>query len=328
MNMNKGDDPDEAAIRWAARRMSQEMSAEEWSAYESWRAIPENLEAEARLDDALTRVDAAGPDALAKSFEEELFSAAEAEAEAEGRAGGRHFPLAASVAAAVFALAAVITVVGRSSTSPAEILITERGEIKMEGLPDGSAVNLNSNTQLSIRYKESRRVAEIDKGDVHFNVVSNPDRPFLVKTPHAEVSVVGTSFAVSVRDDVSSIYVTSGNVVAGARDMRVSLFPGDYVAIDAVGEVSAVEAFEEDLALSWREGVARFRGAKLKDVVRELNRHFDKVIAFDAAEIGDRRVTGEFDIQDQAAAVAALALAFDLAADERDDRIVLVRTAQ
>ncbi len=331
MTERRIDDPDEAAIYWAARIMSQDMSAEEQAAYETWRSEPGNAEAEARLAGAVARIDSFATELLARSFEGELSDAAEACSPPEASRNpvvARRFPIAASIAVAAISVAVAVGFINRPSPTPVETFVTLRGEQQLAALADGTAVNLNSDTSLSVSYEATRRLARMTKGDAHFDVARDSARPFIVETPHATVSVTGTAFTVSVREAASSVYVTSGSVVARGDEAQVSLSPGEAVDIDAQGAPSPVEAFDEHMVLAWRDGVARFRDERLKEVVWVLNRYFDKAIAFDAVEIGDLRVTGEFDIQDQAAAIAAISLAFDLEADERGDSIVLRNTTE
>ena len=99
---------------------------------------------------------------------------------------------------------------------PAELLhiATTNNETKQITLPDESIVWLNENTSLSYpkKFKRSERTVQLS-GDAVFEVVSNPEQPFMVQSEALAVKVLGTKFNVKVRKEITpSVHVLHGKV--------------------------------------------------------------------------------------------------------------------
>ncbi|WP_165933507.1 FecR family protein [Arundinibacter roseus] len=82
-------------------------------------------------------------------------------------------------------------------------------------LSDGSKVLLDPNSRLRIseEFGQTRREVFLD-GDASFDIVKNPQKPFLVYTEKLVTKVLGTSFRVTAKAENQSVYVsvTSGKV--------------------------------------------------------------------------------------------------------------------
>ena len=323
----------ELAAFWKAREMSGEMSAGERAAMAQWLATDENQKAYAELETAIERSEEACVGALADELEHELAAFADHEERANGfwrRLAPRGaMRIAASVALAVAVGATALTAVDWTSPERFEHAAqyaTNIGEDETAGLPDGSTVALNTSTDLSVNYNADRRLAQLERGEAVFDVARDKDRPFFVQTPHAEIKVTGTVFDVKTSADESVVYVISGAVNVRPRaGGDALLLAGDKIAIDASGAAGPVSRFDASLLLAWRSGAARFRETPLAEVVSELNRYFASPLVLSDPSLGALPVTGEFDIDDQSAAVDALTLIFDLETRRDGNEVVLYR---
>ncbi|NWG92089.1 MAG: FecR domain-containing protein [Parvularculaceae bacterium] len=312
----------DAADRWMARKHSGAMNADERRAFEEWLASSaENRRAFAEVERALERVDAAGEALLEAEFEDQLRDAAAS----EERSGGRRATLIAA-SLAVFAVAGVVALhlSGRGG-SPAPVAYeTAIGESEKIALADGSEIELNTNSRITVAYDASARSVAIEQGEAFFDVEKDRERPFLVKTRLAEIAVTGTSFNVSAFGDGAMVNVLTGVVaVKPLNGLEVTLLAGDAVRIGADGSAGAVARFDPTLVFAWRTGKARFHEEPLRNVVATLNRHFETPIILEDERLGDLPVTGEFDIKDRATAVTALALIFGLESRDEPARTVL-----
>ncbi|GAB4519961.1 MAG: hypothetical protein Kow00133_06020 [Amphiplicatus sp.] len=318
--MRENPNRDEEAARWMARRLSGGMSAEETAGFEAWLADPANRAAFEACAAAAASLDAHVPSILAASFEEELY---EEEAARQMRRRSRTVgALAASLAAV--AAAVVIAVFAVGGGEAVAQYATGRGETLRISLADESVVTLNTASRIEVAYSKRARRVHLAQGEVLFDVRRDPEKPFLVATRHGEVAVTGTVFAIRLDDAQTDVFVVSGAVsVAPPTNGAVMVLAGQRVAIDERGRSSAVEAFDPNLALAWREGKARFRNALLGEAIAELNRYFERPVALGDSALADLPVTGEFDIRDQQTAINALAVAFDLEPRAENGRIVL-----
>lgn len=307
---------EEAALRWRARLMSGDASPAERLEFQRWlAAAPENADSFRRLEAALSGLDAHGAEILAREFEREL-------AALSGRPPMRRRWVAAAVAAAVAALA--LPAVHFFNPAPAaEVFATRVGERRTVELADGSRVTLNTSTRMTAELRRGRRDVRLEQGEALFTVAHDSGRPFTVTTGRAVVVVTGTVFNVRAGKDASSVYVVSGSVAVSALPgADATLIAGDAIHVSASG-ASRIERFDAGAVLAWREGRLKFAETRLGEAVAELNRYFATPIALDEAGLADLPLTGEVPTDDQNAAVAAVAMAFDLEVRRESGRIVL-----
>jgi transmembrane sensor len=186
---------------------------------------------------------------------------------------------------------------------------TRLGERRTEALPDGSIVQLNTASRVTVRYAPSRRQVEIDRGEAHFDVTPDPRRPFVVRAAGREIRAVGTAFNVRVdQNGRLQVTVTEGRIAvrAAAIEPAVASDVGSQRAagsgpvghnpvredqIDAgqrltmLGGQWEVEALQPDVLssqLAWQRGMLIFDGEPLDAALAEVSRYAD--VRF---EIGD-----------------------------------------
>lgn len=95
------------------------------------------------------------------------------------------------------------------STPPASavVLLPEK-----RTLPDGSQVELKPGAQIAVDYVGTFRRVALQKGEAHFQVAKNKDRPFIVSAGGIEVRAVGTAFSVDLGSKEVDVLVTEGRV--------------------------------------------------------------------------------------------------------------------
>lgn len=76
-------------------------------------------------------------------------------------------------------------------------VVTKNGNRTKIVLPDGSGVWLNAGSKLEYDKSFGKTIREVHlDGEAYFDVVKNPERPFIVKTHAANIKVLGTTFNV------------------------------------------------------------------------------------------------------------------------------------
>src|SRR5690606_23248529 len=73
---------------------------------------------------------------------------------------------------------------------------TALGEVLRLPLADGSAVTLNSASEIRVDFSASHRQIDLLRGEALFDVARDVRRPFVVAADGVEVVAVGTSFSV------------------------------------------------------------------------------------------------------------------------------------
>jgi transmembrane sensor len=86
------------------------------------------------------------------------------------------------------------------------------GQIAIKTLDDGSKVTLSAKSDMEVTYYRHQRHVLLKEGEAIFEVVKDPDRPFIVETDTAIVTVLGTRFAVNRLDNLVRVSVDHGTV--------------------------------------------------------------------------------------------------------------------
>lgn len=190
-------------------------------------------------------------------------------------------------------------------------IVTGRGETAERRLPDGSTVRVAADTALDVDFAGTARRVAIRRGEAYFDVLPDPDRPFIVDGGAARVRVTGTAFNVERAERRASVVVARGSVEVSLPDGSAteSLTPGERVdARD--GGLGSAETVDLDMELGWMSGRIAFSQQPLGDVVAALQRQTDARIAL-RGDLSGRLVSGSFPLSDVDANLDALAAAVD-----------------
>lgn len=86
------------------------------------------------------------------------------------------------------------------------------GQIAIKMLDDGTKVTLSAKSDMEVTYYRHERHVLLKEGEAVFEVTKDPDRPFVVETDTAKVTVLGTRFAVNRLEQVVRVSVDHGRV--------------------------------------------------------------------------------------------------------------------
>ena len=202
---------------------------------------------------------------------------------------------------------------------------TAPGERRTVTLKDGSRIDLNGASRLSVKFSRGQRRTTLD-GEAVFDVAKDTSRPFYITSGDRQVRVVGTQFDVRRRDGRFSVTVARGVVevapVASASGATLRLTAGhrlDHTEGAADGHVSSVVAEE---ALGWRGGRLIYRDAPMGDVVADLNAQFSRPITLSDG-VGSLRFSGVLRVDDQDEVVRRLASLAPISSTVTKNEIVL-----
>jgi transmembrane sensor len=337
---------EESAGEWAVRVAEGGLSEEEKAAFQSWYA------ANARHREAFSRLSQLWGhcDALA-----ELTDHAKADITCASRAGGgsgevgglRYLPgrralLAASLASIALLVASTLDdkvmvlqfpAAGETYETLAETAVGERTTLH---LPDGSSLELNTATQVTVRYSPGARVVRLTRGEAHFTVASDPQRPFSVHVADRLVTAVGTAFTVQLRRDAVEVTVAEGRVslaepqvasvgtAAAERSVSLPELQAGQSALWREGrrQIAALAPAELERKLAWRHGMLAFAGEPLLQVLEEIGRYTDIVIEVTDPALRDLPVAGRLRIDDVESMLQALQLMADVRVERLNDRHV------
>ncbi|MBS74760.1 FecR domain-containing protein [Variovorax sp. CY25R-8] len=174
---------------------------------------------------------------------------------------------------------------------------TATGERRHLTLPDGSGLDLDTASAVSLDFDDTQRLLRHRAGEILIETAPDP-RPFLVQTAHASLRALGTRFVVRSDDARGRL-----GVLEGAVEIRPARNPGAPVIVPAgrqaffsATSVSAPRALPAG-ADAWARGVLYAEEMRLADFAAELARYRSGALHCDpaAAEI---RVSGAFQLDD------------------------------
>lgn len=165
-------------------------------------------------------------------------------------------------------------------------------------LPDGTAVWLNSSTELT--YKGGSLFGEREaylKGEAYFEVKKNTLRPFVVNARGVRTKVLGTKFNVRARSSEKQVVTTlfQGSVqMYGHPEEKEGtvLTPGQTFSIDVESGRSGVYAFNRPQeVLLWIKGELRFTDEQLGNIMDCLSKVYNVNIDFADSSLKNKRFT-------------------------------------
>lgn len=160
-------------------------------------------------------------------------------------------------------------------------------------LEDGTSVHLNAQSCLKIPEQFSGKQREVYlEGEAYFEVTSDNDRPFVVKTVRADVAVLGTKFNVSTYPDDERWLATlvQGKVQVSRGTRRLLLSPGEQVSITESGEMSkkTVDVYPY---IAWTSGRFVFHDERLDHIMQSLRRWYDFDVFYTSPEVKELHFT-------------------------------------
>lgn len=320
---------DGRAEAWLARLNSPECTNEDRAAFEDWLAeSPANV-------DAYLEVEAIHASAR-QLASDDLLRAATRRARRTAAGDRRQlWPRLATAAALAASLVLAIGIYHRPKkppTGPVLRFATTVGEQRSLTLADGTAMRLDTDSLVRVRFAGDERVVEVDRGRVQFKVGTDPQRPFLVKAGSSTVRDVGTTFQVSHVDAEVSVGLIEGAVMVSARDgakTEATLAPGEQIRIDPQGRLHAKQPLDLAVAQAWPQGELIFKARRLDHLLEEMNRYSRTRLRLADPALGAVTISGVFHIDDQPALVAALEQGWGIQAEHVGaDEIVLSKAGQ
>lgn len=202
---------------------------------------------------------------------------------------------------------------------------TATGEQRQLMLGDGSLVQLNTDSAISVDYSASLRRLILHRGEAWFKVTADPARPFEVETDYGTVRALGTAFDV----DNGNGQIT---VTVYEHAVRVRLRDGEQV--ERLLEGSAL-SFGQDIinfeqradlakASAWRQQRMIFQNRPLQDVIHELNRYRKGRIVIADESLNPLPLTGVFDTDSPEEALQMIRQSLKLSEYRITDRLVFL----
>lgn len=285
------------AIRWLTRQSSGEFSKSEQRALDEWLAQDQaNRDEYERIRSYLESVS----QLTTPSFPELR------EARAYGKL--RLLPYAAAAGVAFLAIISALWWSKASLDDPAQTFATAKGEQKSIVLADGTQVNLNTNTRISVNFDSSSRNVLLEQGEAYFTIGEDRHRPFEITAGEGRIRDIGTKFNVFNNAGDVSVVVTEGRVMVETSQSGhfVSMGSGSRLNYDPKGNISKYETVDVHPYIAWLSGRLSFKETSLDELAAQVSRYHDVRFVFEDSKVRDFRVSGTFKASELDSLLSAL----------------------
>ena len=197
-------------------------------------------------------------------------------------------------------------------------------------LPDGSRVDLHKGATLQYQgsFNSVDRQVEL-RGEAFFQVTHDPAKPFSIRTAHAILEDMGTSFLVKGGKDSDEVFVETGKVKFTDRDdpsHSIILLSGRSAALTENQFTQSTAANRS--FMSWKTGVLDFRDELLEQAVEEIGSFYQVPVSVSPdlrSDAGKITITARFDRQSLEEAIEDIRLMTKLTIKRKKDVLVFSR---
>jgi transmembrane sensor len=228
------------------------------------------------------------------------------------RAVRRPAPAFAWGAGLAMAAAVVATLaVGLWRAYPADlapqVYQTARGQVLQVALKDGTRLQLNGDTRLTVQIGARRRQVNLERGQAFFDVAHEATRPFEVRAAASRAVVLGTAFDLDVTRQAVELSVYRGRVRFGALDRPTATLDVDagrrtVLQGENLEPLERFDAVQDD----WRDGWFDSDGVTLGQLAEELNRRSGPLVVVQTPKVAAIRISGRFKLNAPDQLLAAL----------------------
>lgn len=300
---------EEDAARWLLRREEPGWTEADAGALEVWLAeSPAHQAAFWRLEHGWRRAD-------------RLAARPPAAPERKPPWSRRFAPLAAALAA----LAGVAVWLGHDAAG--RVYTTDVGGHEIAPLPDGTRVELNTDTKLRADVTREHREVWLDKGEAYFEVAHDKAHPFTIYAGKRKVTVLGTRFSVRRTGDEVQVTVVEGKVRVDPVEAQkptppTVLTPGQIaIAKGAATLVTPKTVAAAQSELSWRQGMLVFDQYTVERAAEEFNRYNRRKIVVTSPDAAAIRIGGTFETDNIDGFVELLQQGYGLKIEKTDDAV-------
>lgn len=254
----------------------------------------------------------------------------------------------AAVVAAV-AMAGAVALASWQGAAPVSIgekITTGYGQVRSLHLQDGTLLQLDVDSAVTIRFDRRRRRVVVDRGRAYFEVTRDSGRPFSVRVGRSLIRDIGTAFDVDRRPAGTTITVAQGRIQVwrseqgesdsgawrswlGGRqplvDPIASLGAGQQVRVNGTGRVVALGKVDVEQSLAWTRGLVAFDNEAVAVVADKFNRYNKLQIGVADPRIAALKISGTFDVHDTSAFLTFLGSLPGVVIDIRAQRAIVHR---
>ncbi|MBW3469535.1 FecR family protein [Arthrospiribacter ruber] len=193
-------------------------------------------------------------------------------------------------------------------------------------LVDGSKVILNSGSTMRYvkNFETHKREIELT-GEAYFEVVKDPNRPFIVRTGKVSTQVLGTSFNIKAfENETLEVSLLTGEVEVAVDleiPQKIRLTPGEALSFKAENQNIRKGQFDSNKVLAWTQKTIVFDQAQMVEVKRVLENWYGLEIRFMNQPARDLEISAKFKDQSLKDVLEGLSYSARFAFEIQNDRV-------
>ena len=150
------------------------------------------------------------------------------------------------------------------------------GHMVSRYLSDGTKLMLDAHSDTKVVYYRDKRYVRLLHGQAVFEVVKDADRPFVVESDHARITVKGTRFVVNMINHKTVVAVDHGKVLVetlqAGQSSSVLLGNGEVAEVKDQAKPVKLNKSSKDY-FAFLQGKLIFDGAPMNEVTETLSRY-------------------------------------------------------
>ncbi|MDF2475017.1 MAG: hypothetical protein K0S24_500 [Sphingobacterium sp.] len=142
-------------------------------------------------------------------------------------------------------------------------------------LPDGTKVWVNSASELSYPLAFGKSIRQVElRGEAYFEVAHEKNRPFIVRTAHGDIKVLGTAFNLTAYNSSSSnVTLINGSIqLTNKNKTTKQLIPGQKAEFN--GNDMRISQANIEKETAWQQGYFYFEHDQIQDIMEQLARWY------------------------------------------------------
>jgi hypothetical protein len=181
-------------------------------------------------------------------------------------------------------------------------LVVPKGKRSSLTFSDGTKLYLNSGSHVIYPVTFNKKLREIYiSGEAYLEVVHDDKWPFIVKTDHLNVKVLGTQFNIkSYPDEInSSVVLVKGSVQTIVKSQKIVMMENELFTLDNATEKASLGKINVLEYVSWKDGWMYCTNERIESIAKKLSRYYDVNIQFNESKVKDMTLTGKLDLKSE-----------------------------
>jgi transmembrane sensor len=208
------------------------------------------------------------------------------------------------------------------SRAEAKVYETTIGERRRVVLEDNSVAMLDTDTRIAVKYDETSRLVDLQRGQVNFHVSADRGRPFTVSGAQQNIVSHQSDFEVRRDGQTISVVLINGYATVESRGHETMLQSGERL----IASDSRIRLDKPRLQplLAWQKGQAILENDKLADAIGEMNRYSTMKLTIGDPVAAELRVSGVYKVGDNLGFAHSIARLLPLRVMQSDGKVILL----